>query len=114
MKVSWQANQSTQSFTASSVRNRASQASELILTREIGLSSFRLMELAIMLYWVQVLLDWVKMEEIGIGFHPGFALKTAQTLAEGDIGRNFGLTTCPFPFKSSFYLGFKLRDWIHH
>lgn len=45
---------------------------------------------------------------------PGFALKTAQTLAEGDIGRNFGLTTCPFPFKSSFYLGFKLRDWIHH
>ncbi|WVZ26905.1 hypothetical protein V8G54_000245 (mitochondrion) [Vigna mungo] len=91
------------------------------------------MELAILLYWVQVLLDWVKMEEIGgiplggthskqeilenkrdlgnrglgIGFHPA-ALKTAQTLAEGDIGRNSGLTTCPFPFKSSFYLGFKL------
>ena len=40
-----------------------------------------------------------------------FEVKTAQTLAEGDIGRNFGLTTCPFQFKSDFYLGFKLRDW---
>ncbi|KAK7298240.1 hypothetical protein VNO77_47152 [Canavalia gladiata] len=38
---------------------------EFIPCKRTELSSFRFLELAILLYWVKVLLDWVKMEEIG-------------------------------------------------